>query len=152
MPPVLVNTLEMACMDVSGRTSGTEWFLQNPRPPIASQYLQLVQALSELSNSAPYGILQTLCAPFPYKPSDAIFNSVLDECVLVTRGSNGPGYVAFPAPKHSLFMPGTKILNMQDPRVVRFIAAAQTVIGDPSGQPWQLWTGGFQRTVRALGR
>jgi hypothetical protein len=152
MPPVLLNTLEVACRDVSGRTSGTEWYLQKQQNTLVGLYAQLMQALSEMSNAAPYGVLQTLAAPYPYQPNAAIFNSILDMCYLAVRGNNGPGYVAFPAPKSDLLVPNTKIVNMQDPRVQRFIRIANTLIGDPTGSPWQLWTGGFQRTVRAIGQ
>jgi hypothetical protein len=152
VPPTLENTLEIACRDRAGRTTGTEWFLQKQQNIISPKYLQLVQALADMSNAAPYGVIQSLAGSYNYQPSKDIFNSVLDECILAVRGSLGPGYVAFPAPKSSLFLPNSKVLNMSDPRVVRFIQAASGILGDANGEPWQLWVGGFQRTIRAVYR
>lgn len=149
---MLLDTIEVACRDVSGRTIGTEWFLQKQQNALVGMYAQLMQALAAMSNAPPYGVLQTLSAPYPYQPNAEIFNSVMDQCYLAVRGNTGPGYVSFPAPKSDLFLPNTKIVNMNDVRVQRFIAVANTLIGDPTGTPWQLWTGGFQRTVRAIGR
>jgi hypothetical protein len=144
MPPKLQNAISVAFKTANGETGFNNYLLQSGVALPISTYGALALAFGAVSNAAPYGVLQQLCAPYHIMTSTGLYANLQDTAVIQVIGSFGISYLSFPAPKLDLFVGNPQALNMSDPRMVALVKEWSAVVGDELGKPWQQWGPGWR--------
>ena len=145
--PRSVNTLYPMWEDSGNGQAATGYTTLDQSDQPYGIYGALLSSALALSNA-----MHTFVT-FQYKAAGAgttgsgSYPTVMDRAEFAVKSANYVKILAIPAPKDTIFVPGSDLVDMSNPDVVSFITQVQSVLGDSYGSPWISVAQGRRRRI-----
>jgi len=148
--PTIYNQMLGFWRDATGATATTFTTALDQSASIPGQMSALMAAWSEISDAALDGVAWQQAAVMSNDPGDGEYLSVADRATFLLNyvGSPQGSRIEVVAPKQDIFLPGNRLVDMTDSRVVAFVAALMAAAGDRTGREIREVTQGHRQMVK----